>query len=306
MRPFMIAKLIDIKTNNVLRLRLVDIDTNKVWEVDYESLDEDILINLRAYEETNLNIFLEDSKTIRQHLDMLPCIAITDYKKYNGSYTLIEDTYANIILKKFSIEDKYLVSDARGVLEEIDSTFIVLKRNITNASILFNNGLTNWIEYMWNVVIEKQKHSYTEFEVKIKKEYDMFTTKCSLIGIDIQFEYRVDGEDVILTNYTGTSQKVIIPKFITIIGKNAFSVFWTKRYKNKHIRSIKLNNGLKKISEGAFSFCKAKELIVPTTVEIIEKGAFYNSTLLDRNLENIESSKVKLINKSTIVEDSII
>ena len=77
-----------------------------------------------------------------------------------------------------------------------------------------------------------------EFEKIIQSKYNSFIAKTVMLGYaGITFEYLVENYEVILTKYTGTSNDIVLPPFVTAIGKAAFA--------HKNVVRLKLNNGLK-------------------------------------------------------------
>lgn len=137
----------------------------------------------------------------------------------------------------------------------------------------------------------------TEFSAFIENEYKRHIAKVSLLGIDMSFEYRIDGDRVTLTEYTGQSKHPILPNFITDIGKYAF--------KSTKIESIKFNKGLRAIGECAIVGCKLTEVTIPETVEIIYQDAFRSNKIMHIN-SKLDTTKIKLLNENTLVIKGII
>ena len=110
-----------------------------------------------------------------------------------------------------------------------------------------------------------------KFKTYIDKKYDEFKAKTALIGLDISFRYTIENDDVKLTSYTGTSERVILPSFITTIHSSVFMY--------RHIHELKLNNGLKHIGAAAFAGNNLKHLELPETVEFLcQQACDFNHT----------------------------
>jgi TolB-like protein len=78
-----------------------------------------------------------------------------------------------------------------------------------------------------------------------------------------------------LIEYTGSSEEVIIPPEITVIGDAAFR-------QNGRIKRVVLHNKVTAIGRNAFSNCTGlAEIIIPSSVTSIGSGAFYNCSSLN-------------------------
>ena len=131
-----------------------------------------------------------------------------------------------------------------------------------------------------------------EFKANIDDKYNTFIAKTSLLGHNMSFKYIIEGTEVKLMKYTGTSKHVIVPKFITSIMEGAFQ--YTK------IETLALDIGLKSIGSIAFHSCNISEITIPETVKFIGRAAFNeNKGLMDRN--GLYTNKLKLINPETVV-----
>ena len=104
--------------------------------------------------------------------------------------------------------------------------------------------------------------------------------------------FKVD-KDGVLTEYTGTEEKVTIPTNVKIIGEKAF--YDNKKIKNviipgnvkeigdrafdgcKNLESITLQDGLEKIGEHAFSYTNLKSIVIPKTVKTMGRLIFLKS-----------------------------
>jgi TolB-like protein len=77
-----------------------------------------------------------------------------------------------------------------------------------------------------------------------------------------------------LNEYTGSSEEVIIPPEITVIGDAAFR-------QNGRIKRVVLHNRVTSIGRNAFSNCTGLvEIVIPSSVTSIGAGAFYNCSSL--------------------------
>ena len=89
-------------------------------------------------------------------------------------------------------------------------------------------------------------------------------------------------------------ENVNLPKGLTLIGASAFE-------NCTGLTSIVLNEGLENIGEKAFASCKLKDLKFPSTLKIINDGAFYNvyvtNLKLNAGLEFIGNSAFALASK---------
>ena len=106
-------------------------------------------------------------------------------------------------------------------------------------------------------------------KIEVDQLYKAFIIKTRALGLDCSFTYRVTEADVTLDTYTGTSTHAIVPKFVTIIGKDAFN--------NKNIENVSLNDGLKLIRTRAFAHNSIREIDIPKTVIMIKHMAFLNN-----------------------------
>lgn len=135
---------------------------------------------------------------------------------------------------------------------------------------------------------------YTDkgYERKIAEKYKQFIAKSTMLGLDNQFRYRVDGTEVKLTDYYGKSSRVVLPDFITSIGEYAFF--------GSGVKSIKLNEGLRFIGLGAFDDCNIQKLEIPKSVEFVFEAAFKtNKQLYDKRV--INKDNLKILGDNTIL-----
>lgn len=136
-----------------------------------------------------------------------------------------------------------------------------------------------------------------ELEKEVAKKYARFMLKSRAIGLDISFEYEIDGDRVKIIDYLGTSKVVTIPNFITDITRSAFE--------GCNIESVALNTGLKRIGVSAFEDNSLRELEIPNTVELVGTRAFGdNESLLVKEQNGFVRFKretVSILGKNTIL-----
>ena len=171
-------------------------------------------------------------------------------------------------------------------LKELVESGMVANCNIENVG----GELT--IEDAYSIQLDRK------FEELIRSKYDKFIAKTTMLGREgMTFDYEIENYEVKLTKYTGINTDIIIPSFVTIIGKEAFGLKGTMK--------VNLNEGLKVIGSGAFMAVRVGASLdrveIPSTVKLIEAGAFYgNSKLFDKN-GGINTDRIKLRNSKTIV-----
>ncbi len=125
-----------------------------------------------------------------------------------------------------------------------------------------------------NDVFAEETESETKVDVKILSE-----------GEEKGFKYiEYDNGEVVITEYTGTADKVTVPaslksKEITKIGSDIFK-------RSKTITELTVSEGIKTIGFKAFGDCIAlKKVVLPTSVTSIDNFAFQNcSSLTDVNI----------------------
>ena len=137
----------------------------------------------------------------------------------------------------------------------------------------------------------------SKFSAYIALKYAEFRAKVWLLGLDISFDYTIEGEDVRLTRYTGTSRKVILPSFITIIRQNAFL--------GDYITDIKFSTGLKFIGSWAFDRNDIAYVEFPESVEFIGQKAFFENNMLLNTNNKLDENKYKVLNNKAIVLDGV-
>ena len=129
-----------------------------------------------------------------------------------------------------------------------------------------------------------------EFEVYIATEYEKFRSKSLLLGLDISFGYKIENNEVKITQYNGTSKKVIIPNFIHTICAWAFE--------DKGIEEVVLNNNLKYIGKRAFDNNNIQYVVIPESVQMIQRYAFDGNKGLYTERDDFNADCVKILNKN--------
>ena len=98
----------------------------------------------------------------------------------------------------------------------------------------------------------------------------------SAVANAVSFEYKVDGNDVVLTGVKNPGETVTVPDFITVIGNNAF-------FNCSNIQSINIHKNVKSIGNNAFQNCAALSNVnfeTGSKLNSIGDAAFYNCTAL--------------------------
>ena len=98
-------------------------------------------------------------------------------------------------------------------------------------------------------------------------------------------------------SYIKGLKKIILPKNLTIIGKNAF-------FNCQGLEEIIFNKSLHFIREYAFAYCNIKKLNLPENLWIIKEHAFKNNKIqnitFNKNLQNIYHEAFANNNISTV------
>ena len=167
---------------------------------------------------------------------------------------------------------------------------LIDRRRVMNCCVMIDQGITCY----------KSEDTYSinedaSFKKHIGIKYEEFRAKILLLGISTDFKYEIENKNVVLTEYTGRSKRVIIPGFITIISNNAFA--------HKGITDLRLSEGLKYIGEEAFLRNKIPEVIIPRSVKFIGDRAFFgNEGRLSPRI--YDTHAIKLLNNKTLVIDN--
>ncbi len=163
---------------------------------------------------------------------------------------------------------------------------------------IMNNQLNN-CNYINNSMQSCDTHNlYTEqsFRDNINNKYAEFIAKAKLMGHDMSFDYVVEGKHVKIYKYTGNSDEVIIPNFVTDIMVGAFQ--------KKGIKTLKLNNGIELIGNKAFTENEIDKLVIPKTVKFIGESAFGDNRITKKtgqHLRGFDENKVTIENQNTLI-----
>ena len=139
--------------------------------------------------------------------------------------------------------------------------------------------------------------SSIKFEKRIELKYNEFRAKTTMLGLDTNFKYIIEGKDVKLVSYTGASKKVILPGFITTICKRAF--------KAAGVIEIILNNGLKYIGNEAFMGNELSHVEIPSSVNFIGRMAFHNNSNELMGLDKYDRKAVNVLNSKALIMDKL-
>ena len=143
--------------------------------------------------------------------------------------------------------------------------------------------------------IQKDK----EFEAIIAEKYNNFIAKTIILGYkDTSFEYEVENKEVRITHYIGINRNVIVPPFITAIGKQAF--------RDSAIETIKFSEELRIIGNEAFNTYRKdsiKQVEIPSTVSLIGNNAFKGNIKLSNLGGGIRTKYFKILGDKTVVLD---
>lgn len=126
----------------------------------------------------------------------------------------------------------------------------------------------------------------------VVQKYEVFRAKSLMLGLDISFEYNIEGTEVKIISYTGKSRRVIVPRFITTIAEKAF--------RNKKIKELTLSEGLKHVGQSAFAYNNLEHVVIPKTVEFVGRLAFQRNTGLV-HLNGEYKDTVKTLSNTTIL-----
>lgn len=147
----------------------------------------------------------------------------------------------------------------------------------------------------------------------IREEIEKYTRKCKLMGIEpLQIECKTD-KVIINDTIENEVEKIVIPKFVTSVGADAFSnLLKLKEIDLANVEevgekafnmclnldTVKMSKSCKVIKIGAFMLCEQLREIDLSEVEVIEESAFYHCGRLEQvklgaNLKKIGSRAFK-------------
>lgn len=270
----MIAVIKD-EHKDIIGFRLLDTGTGKTLEATYSSVAESlnkVRCNIENLVLTRTRKVIGSNGTIGR------------YPVINNKLELKGKSPIIIIYK--TNENKYVCSDYKGTIVTLDEEAVIKyanKNGISNGKIVGEH--ISAIQGSYRTKINGKYDEEIEDEIKAKVR--SYTAKCALLGIN-DLDIRVDKEGVTLVSVGKHTEKINIPKFVTIIGSRAFKDC------NK-LESVELPDTLTDIEDYAFAECSnLKSINIPDSVQFIGEGAFQRCTSLER--VNIPKS-IKVLNK---------
>lgn len=258
--------------------KLTVIDTNtgskcKLCIVDIKRMCKKHLNIIR-----NVIVDTENKVLIKSWPNEIPTLEDWDLKPNNNhKYTLLYGACHD--------EFKLVTNEGRFINANIETVkALTIANEITNCK--FNNQ-SKIIEFMDVNFIQKDQ-AYID---KINEQYERSVSKLSVIGYgNCSFKYKVLGNKVTLSQYTGTSKNVIIPDFVNYIYKDAFL--------NKKLNSLVLGKNIEGIGEQAFMNCELKSVKIPKSTKIIGTSAFYSEG--GSSMTMGYDTDLKLMNKNIV------
>lgn len=302
MHTFVIAQIMNLNGDKVERVRLLDIVTKEVIELDIEEFKREISLNAELYRDSNIyGIYLDEDEMRGDYLSTFV------YSIYGEETDDLSDL-SLLALKKLN-NGVYILTDIDGNIQYIHERDLY-KYDLMNIEInRQDEELKHFVLIGVNIINEPQKHLTTPKEIEIDKKYREFVVKNKLFGVDNTFEYKVEDEKVILTNYTGTSTEPTVPRFITKIGNGAFATHW-RLYDKYKLDKVYLHEGLLEIDNYAFALSDLTSITIPSTVKVIRRGAFNSSFLIKGHnkgdidyCNDLDMDRITLLNKNTVIED---
>lgn len=220
----------------------------------------------------------------------------------DGGDGLYYKTYNNILIGKVDT-DMYKVIDGTDVAKyftEEELVEMIRCGEISNCK--YTADMENEYKLSFESIDTINLETDKEFKEQINNKYRAFIAKSKLMGINNDFEYKIEGNRVKYKIYKGNNDKVAIPAFIDTICGEAF--------KNKDVKLVKLNEGLTHIGSNSFSYNEIPEIDIPESVVYVGQGAFRgNMCLFDVSLQGhawYKDNKFRVHSKETIVIDKII
>lgn len=203
------------------------------------------------------------------------------YPAYKENYTA-----ANVTTTKIDLGE--------ATLKDLDATLFLPSSSADAGETYFAQRLK-----VNDVVFPKTKLTSVYSESSKKNEEKMVLPANLLAHVANQIKSITipEGYERIADNAfsnNGTLTNVNLPKGLTLIGEKAF-------YRCTNLTEIELNEGLENIGTEAFESCKFKSLKFPSSLKIINDGAFYNvyatNLKLNAGLEFIGNSAFGLGSK---------
>ena len=247
--------------NNGNKTYMIVSDMPKVFLAVNEA--QIINMRLRGIQIENIRFTDKGIKILKEYNDIY---------RYNSGTRTVSGAEYRLLGKK---ADKYIIVSSTGTVDYI------YKQRLENMAKY--NRIVN-ARYVDGKLETKNTTEYERDKVyidKIHNTYNSYINKSKLLGIHSDFKISILGDYVILSEYTGTSKKIIIPEFINAIGEEAFY--------NTPIEEVVFPDSLKIIHRLAFRACNISEVEVPDTIEYIDSTAFFNC----RAEDNIKYRKVR-------------
>ena len=238
-----------------------------------EANDKLVVELLSKYKMEAKNIYLKEDK-----------IQIKDWPHKIEQYSKSQKTYY-VLLGKAS-DDIFKLIRSTGFIEYLNQDY--LKELIEIGSVA-NCDYVDGGERIYRSIDTRDMRTDPKFFSYISSKYKEFTAKVALLGLDIRFSYTIENEEVKITKYIGTSNKVILPSFVTAICYRAFAA-------KGLLEEVKLNEGLKYIGNMAMSGCRIESIILPHSLEFVGQSAFRFNGHTDPN-----KKIYKKLNPNTII-----
>ncbi|GEM_PF-5716153 len=106
---------------------------------------------------------------------------------------------------------------------------------------------------------------------KSKNNYPYLGSIASVLSENLNEEFQIEYN--VLIRYIGSNNNVVIPAWVTVIGKFAFS--------EHSISSVQIPDSVTEIQGGAFSFClDLTTVTIPDSVTVIDNSAFWGCSSL--------------------------
>ena len=233
------------------------------------------------------------SKLVKRHGMILKNATIDngELKLNEWPHPMVQSTigfwehYNNMLLAKTN-NSRFKVLNTNATIKYLDEEDLksrIIDGRISNCKDFEDsNGITFKSTDTYETINKDEN-----FEKYIAKKYKDYIAKTKLLGINSDFDYTIEGKEVKLQKYKGSSKKIIIPNFITTITGEAFY--------SLEIAEVNLNEGLQHIGSSAFACNNIKYIEIPKTVQFIGRDAFNgNAALLKTKIIN-NSMKPKIM-----------
>ena len=263
-------------------------DKNKIYTIFETHTESKIRANtefmvdiLTRYKMKSKNIYIENGELKIKEWPH----PITDLSNYEQTIGL-----NSILIGKIE-EKKFKIINSSGHAQYINKAS--LQKLIRLGKLANCNFETIKQKNVYKSIDTCKLEASKEFEENIAEKYAQFMAKCRLLGLNMTFKYIIEDADIKITKYTGTSTRVIIPKFITTVCSYAFEA--------QGIKELTLNSGLVYIGTNAFKNNKLELVNLPTTIKFIGESAFEDQ---DNGVRNNDVIK-KLSNSTLILTDTL-